>query len=106
MATSSTDSFNNTVPLASAIPLFAGNYPIVSVSTGANSFWPPGESTSDSGSPPAPPPACEGQQWEVDVEEVVKRRIYELKRQFHNGRYLIVRHLPRDANEEVCVVVT
>ncbi|XP_069165755.1 uncharacterized protein [Procambarus clarkii] len=92
MATSSTDAFNS--QLGTSIPLFS-NYSMVSVTTGAN-FWPT-EATSDSTSP-----ASAENNWDVDEEEAIKRRIYELKRQFHNGRYLIVRHLPRDATEEVC----
>lgn len=93
MATSSTDAFNTQLG-NSNIPIFAANYPMVTVTTGANNFWPAEPSASNSTSP-----ASENN-WDVDEEEVIKRRIYELKRQFHNGRYLIVRHLPRDASEE------
>ncbi|KAK7082927.1 hypothetical protein SK128_005335, partial [Halocaridina rubra] len=101
MATSSTDAFNAQLGGGnSAIPppsLFA-NYPLVSVTTGANlnNFW-PAEAASASTSTSSP---SSENNWDVDEEEVIKRRIYELKRQFHNGRYLIVRHLPRDATEE------
>ncbi|XP_076068740.1 uncharacterized protein LOC143041033 [Oratosquilla oratoria] len=91
MATSSTDAFNTQV--GGNIPIF-NNYPVVSVTTGVN-FW-PGDVASASTSP-----ASENNNWDVDEEEAIKRKIYELKRQFHNGRYLIVRHLPRDATEEV-----
>ncbi|XP_063602221.1 uncharacterized protein LOC134778237 [Penaeus indicus] len=92
MATSSTDAFNT--QLGNNIPLYSNNYSMVSVTTGPN-FWPT-EAASSSTSP-----ASENN-WDVDEEEAIKRRIYELKRQFHNGRYLIIRHLPRDATEEVC----
>ncbi|XP_042886184.1 uncharacterized protein LOC122262266 [Penaeus japonicus] len=91
MATSSTDAFNT--QLGNNIPLYSNNYSMVSVTTGPN-FWPT-EAASSSTSP-----ASENN-WDVDEEEAIKRRIYELKRQFHNGRYLIIRHLPRDATEEV-----
>ena len=40
--------------------------------------------------------------WNVDEKETIKRQIHELKRTFHNGRYLIVRHLPKDTTEQVC----
>ncbi|XP_066957567.1 uncharacterized protein [Macrobrachium rosenbergii] len=93
MATSSTDAFNT--QLGSNMPMFA-NYSMVSVTTGAN-FWPADAASASSSTSPA-----SENNWDVDEEEVIKRRIYELKRQFHNGRYLIVRHLPRDATEEVC----
>ena len=43
--------------------------------------------------------------WNIDEKEAVKRRIYELKRTFHNGRYLIVRHLPKDTTEQVMLVL-
>lgn len=39
--------------------------------------------------------------WDMDEKEAIKRRIYELKRTFHNGRQLIVRHLPKDTTEQV-----
>ena len=81
----------------------ANNFSVVSVNTGASNFqWPsdlPSSSTS-----PSSDIASNSNHWEIDEEEVIKRRIYELKRQFHNGRYLIVRHLPRDATEEVCSI--
>ena len=34
-------------------------------------------------------------------EEDIKRKIYEIKRQFHNGRFLLFRYLPKGTTEEV-----
>ena len=42
--------------------------------------------------------------WEDDPEEVLKKRVNELKRKFHNGRQLQIKHLPRDVMEEVSKV--
>ncbi|XP_046405940.1 ribonucleoprotein PTB-binding 1-like [Ischnura elegans] len=44
--------------------------------------------------------ASTGGFWEDDPEENVKRRVNELKRKFHQGRTLIIKHLPRDATED------
>lgn len=96
MAASSTSTPINAQLPASGMQLYT-NYSMVSVTTGGH-FWPE-TSTSDSTTTCSPPPVNEAN-WEVDEEEAIKRRIYELKRQFHNGRYLLVRHLPRDATEQ------
>ena len=42
--------------------------------------------------------------WDVERERV-KRMIHDLKRTFHNGRYLIMRHLPSNITEAVSATV-
>uniref|UniRef100_A0A6A7FUY5 Ribonucleoprotein PTB-binding 2-like n=2 Tax=Hirondellea gigas TaxID=1518452 RepID=A0A6A7FUY5_9CRUS len=56
-----------------------------------------GTPTSSAGGEPKSPVTPK---WDVDEKEAIKRKIYELKRTFHNGRYLIVRHLPKDTLEQ------
>ena len=85
----------------------AGNVPVVSVNTALNNFpWPTTQPAGDNNSvggraSSSTSPASDNQQWEADEEEIIKRRIYELKRQFHNGRYLIITNMPRDTTEQV-----
>jgi hypothetical protein len=47
--------------------------------------------------------ASTGSFWEDDPEEAAKKRVNELKRKFHSGRQLQIKHLPRDVTEEVSV---
>jgi hypothetical protein len=47
--------------------------------------------------------ASTGSFWEDDPEEATKKRVNELKRKFHSGRQLQIKHLPRDVTEEVSV---
>lgn len=39
--------------------------------------------------------------WEPDKEFKIKVKVNELKRKFHQNRYLQIKHLPRDVSEEV-----
>lgn len=39
--------------------------------------------------------------WEPDKEFKIKVKVDELKRKFHQSRYLQVKHLPRDVSESV-----
>lgn len=45
--------------------------------------------------------ATTGSFWEDDPEEATKKKVNELKRKFHSGRQLQIKHLPRDVTEEV-----
>jgi len=49
--------------------------------------------------------ASTGSFWDDDPEEAAKKRVNELKRIFHSGRQLQIKHLPRDVTEEVSVNV-
>lgn len=50
--------------------------------------------------------ASTGSFWEDDPEEAAKKRVNELKRIFHSGRQLQIKHLPRDVTEEVSVYIS
>lgn len=39
--------------------------------------------------------------WEDDPEEKIKKRVLQCKSQFHMGRCLQIKHLPRDVTEAV-----
>nr|CAD7395646.1 unnamed protein product [Timema poppensis] len=45
--------------------------------------------------------ASTGGFWEDDPEEIVKKKVNELKHKFHYGRQLQIKHLPRDVIEEL-----
>ena len=49
--------------------------------------------------------ASTGSFWDDDPEEAAKKRVNDLKRIFHSGRQLQIKHLPRDVTEEVSVCV-
>ena len=49
--------------------------------------------------------ASTGGFWEDDPEEATKKKVNELKRKFHSGRQLLIKHLPRDVTEEVSTYI-
>lgn len=43
--------------------------------------------------------------WEDGPEEIIKKKVNDLKAKFHSGRQLQIKHLPRDVTEAVSILL-
>jgi len=77
---------------ADAFSANARNFGVYDISAAADNLWSSGVVAT----------ASTGASWVDDVhQDPAEKRFEELKRKFHRGRQLQIKHLPREVTEEV-----